>query len=41
LSLARTQSRLGHQDSEGEYNKMFDTMNREWSENLATVLLAK
>jgi hypothetical protein len=41
LSLARTQTRLGHQDSEGEYNKMFDTMNREWSENLATVLLAK
>jgi hypothetical protein len=41
LSLARTQSRLGSQDMEGEYTKMFDTMNREWSENLATVLLAK
>jgi hypothetical protein len=41
LSLARTQSRLAHQDTDGEYNKMFDTMNREWSENLATVLLAK
>lgn len=41
LSLARTQSRLGSQDIDGEYNKMFDTMNREWSENLATVLLAK
>lgn len=40
LSLARTQSRLGHQD-DGEYRKMFDTMNREWSENLATVLLSK
>lgn len=41
LTLARTQSRLGYHDQEGEYRKMFDTMNREWSENLATVLLAK
>ncbi len=41
LTLARTQSRLGSQDIEGEYKRMFDTMNREWSENLATVLLAK
>jgi len=41
LALARTQSRLGSQDTEGEYKRMFDTMNREWSENLATVLLAK
>lgn len=38
LTLARTQSRLGHQDAEGQYKKMFDTMTREWSENLATVL---
>jgi hypothetical protein len=41
LSLARTQTRLGHQDQEGEYKKMFDTMNREWSEHLATVLQVK
>jgi hypothetical protein len=41
LTLARTQSRLAHQDIEGQYKKMFDTMTREWSENLATVLLTK
>ncbi len=41
LTLARTQSRLGNQDPDGEYKMMFDTMNREWSENLATVLMAK
>src|SRR6266478_5889525 len=40
LTLARTQSRLGSQDIEGEYKRMFETLNREWSENLATVLLA-
>jgi histidine kinase/DNA gyrase B/HSP90-like ATPase len=41
LSLARTQSRLAYQNAEGEFEKMFDTMNREWSENLSTMLLAK
>jgi hypothetical protein len=41
LTLARTQSRLGSHDMDSEYKTMFDTMNREWSENLATVLLAK
>lgn len=42
LTLARTQSRLGYHDSEdGQHKRLFDTMNREWSENLATVLLSK
>jgi hypothetical protein len=41
LTLARTQSRLGHQDAEGQYKQMFDTMTREWSENLAIVLSVK
>jgi hypothetical protein len=41
LTLARTQSRLAYQDAEGQFKKMFDTMTREWSENLATVLCVK
>lgn len=41
LSLARTQSQLSGRDQEAEFQRLFDTLRKEWSSNLATQLLAK
>jgi hypothetical protein len=40
LSLARTQSQLSGHDSQSEYRQLFMKLQREWSENYATQLLA-
>lgn len=43
LSLARTQSQLSSRDhgSDSEFEQLFDKLRREWSNNLATQLVAK
>lgn len=43
LSLARTQSQFSGRDhgSESEFEQLFDKLRREWSNNLATQLVAK
>jgi len=43
LSLARTQSQLSGRDhdSDSEFEHLFDKLRREWSNNLATQLMAK
>lgn len=41
LSLARTQSQLTSQDQDSEYHRLFDTLRREWSGNLATQIMTK
>ena len=41
LSLARTQSAMTANDNEGELQRTFDTLRRQWSQNLATQLSLK
>lgn len=41
LSLARTQSQLSGRDQGSDFQRLFDTLRKEWSGNLATQLLAK
>jgi hypothetical protein len=41
LSLARTQSQLSGRDQGSEFQRLFDTLRKEWSSNLATQLVAK
>ena len=41
FSLARTQSQMGSLDGGHDYQKVFDTLRKQWSENLATQLQTK
>jgi hypothetical protein len=41
LSLARTQSTMTVNDSDGELQRTFDTLRKQWSQNLATQLSLK